>query len=97
MTLTGSAPLHIDELYIILDSVPQKICTGTTAFPVPAAFIAPQNSAADALILHSTQLPYLAMPLYTILTLTVSNLTHSPSLWSSFYDSLSFSFDSLHL
>lgn len=44
-------------------------------FPILAAFTAPQNIASDALVLHSTELPYLAVPLCATLPLSMWTLS----------------------
>jgi hypothetical protein len=49
----------------------------TSLFPILALFTAPQSMAADALILHSPDLPELAVPLYTNPALAVCDLRHS--------------------
>ena len=54
-------------------------------FPILAAFTARQNIASDALILHSTELPYLAVPLCAALPLEYVDPEHSRLLWPLLY------------
>ena len=50
-------------------------------FPILAACTAPQNVASDALMPHSTDLPYLAVPLFATRAPSMLDPEHSGLLW----------------